>query len=273
MHAGLGQQFVVAGHGFHVAGGFADPDRQRRAPVALAAEGPIDVRFEKIAEPAVANVLRQPVDAAVVGEHLLFELRGADEPALPRILDQRILFGPPAERVFVQILLLVEQQPAAAQLARDVFVGFLDPAAGVVGRFGGEAAIGSDGADQLGPFARLEAADLGLQHLEVDLAEGRRLVHDARAAVDGDELGRHHAPGNVLPAADLEPALLLAEVSCSSNRTAAGTACRPDRLPWQRGLDRRASALSWPRAVRPAPTRSTISFLDRLRSSAATTRL
>ena len=103
-----------------LAGRVADPDRQRRAPVALARQGPIDVRFQKIAEPAVLDVLGQPVDLLVVGQHLVFELRRADEPALARILDQRIFFGPPAERILVQVLLLMIEQPAMPQLARDI---------------------------------------------------------------------------------------------------------------------------------------------------------
>ena len=52
----------------------------------------------------------------------------------------------------------MEQQPAALQFADDVLVGIFDPAALVVGRFGGELAVGADGADQLGPFAVDETA-------------------------------------------------------------------------------------------------------------------
>ena len=147
-HARLGQQLGVAADGLRVAGLFADPDRQRRAPVALAREGPIDVRLQEIAKPPVADVLRQPVDAAVVGQHLLLEGRGADEPALARILDQRVFFGPPTERIVVNVLLLVEQLAFGLHLADDVAVAVLDPAALVFGRFGGERAVGGDRADQ-----------------------------------------------------------------------------------------------------------------------------
>ncbi len=52
-------------------------------------------------------------------------LRRADEPALPRILDQRVFLGPPAERIFVQVLLLVEEQAAGLQVADDVAVASL----------------------------------------------------------------------------------------------------------------------------------------------------
>ena len=75
-------------------------------------KGPIDVRFQKIAEAAVFDVLRQPIDVPVVIQHLLFELAGFDKPTSPRILDERIFFGPPAERIFVAIFFAVKEQPA-----------------------------------------------------------------------------------------------------------------------------------------------------------------
>ena len=65
---------------------------------------------------------------------------------LPRILNERILFGPPAERIVVEVLLLVEEQPALLQIADDVLVAVFDPAAAAVfGAFVGEFAVGSDG--------------------------------------------------------------------------------------------------------------------------------
>ena len=201
--ARLGEQFRVAAHGLRVAGLFADPDRQRRAPVALAGEGPIDVRLQEVAEPPVADVLRQPVDAAVVLEHLLLEGGGADEPTLARILDQRVFFRPPTERIVVDVLLLVEERPFGLHLADDVAVAVLDPAALVFGRFGGERAVGGDRADQRRAFALDEPGLLGLEQLEVDFAEGRGLVDDARAGVHRDEIRRHDPPGDDAPAAAL----------------------------------------------------------------------
>ena len=131
--ARLAEQFVIAADGLRVAGFLADPDRQRRAPVALARQGPIDVRLQEIAEPPVADVFRQPVDAAVVGQHLFLEGRGADEPTLAGILDQRVFFRPPAERIVVNVLLLVEQRALGLHLADDVAVAVFDPAALVFG--------------------------------------------------------------------------------------------------------------------------------------------
>ncbi len=73
---------------------------------------PIDVGGQEVAEAAILDVFRQPVDLLVVGEHLLFELRSLDEPASPRVLNQRIFFGSPTERIIVQILFLMPEQPA-----------------------------------------------------------------------------------------------------------------------------------------------------------------
>ena len=71
----------------------------------------------------------QPVDLPVVGDHLVLELGGSDEPAFARILDQRILFGSPAERIVVQVLVLKEQRPLGPKLAADITIGLLDPTA------------------------------------------------------------------------------------------------------------------------------------------------
>ena len=112
--------------------------------------------------------------------------------------------------IFVQVLFLVEEQAATLQVADDVAIGLLDPAALVVGGLGGEGAVGGDGVDELRALAFHEAGLLGQQNVEVNLAEGRGLVDDAGARIDGDEVGRHDPPGNLLPAAGLELALDLA---------------------------------------------------------------
>ena len=117
-----------------------------------------------------------------------------------RILDERIVLGPPTERVVVEILFLVKQQAVGLQLADDVFVGIFDPATLVVGRLGGESAVGCDRANQFRPLAVDESIALRQQHVVVDFAEGGGLMDHARAGVDGHEIGRHDAPRNMLPA-------------------------------------------------------------------------
>ena len=114
-----------------------------------------------IAEAAMLDVVRQPIDLLVVGEHLIFELRRSHEPALTRILDERIFIGPPAEGVLVDVLLLVIKQPPLFQVAADVLVAILYPAALIIGRLVSELAIGADGADQLRPVHAFDLAGSG----------------------------------------------------------------------------------------------------------------
>jgi len=76
----------------------------------------------------------------------------------------------------VDVLFLVEQQAAALKVADDVAVGLFDPAALVLGRFGGERAVGRNRADQRRAIAIGEPGLLGQQQIEIDFAEGRGLV-------------------------------------------------------------------------------------------------
>ena len=181
LHAWLGRERRIRRHRLGLAGRLTLPDRQRRAPIPLARESPIDIRLQEVAEPAVLDVLGQPVDPGVVGEHLLAELARADKPALSGILDQRIVVGPPAERIVVDILLLVHEQMTRPQVAGDVAVALLHEPAAPHGEGVGEAAVGGDAVDERRPSPLGEPCLLGGQHRVVDLAEGRRDVDDAGA--------------------------------------------------------------------------------------------
>jgi hypothetical protein len=176
-----------------VSGLVVDPDVERRAPEALARERPVDVVAQEVAEAAVADVLGQPLDPGVVLEALVHVGGGAHVPGGPRVLDQRIVVRAHAERVLVPDLLRVPAQPALLELAGEVAVGLLHPAARV--RRGRqlrvEAAVGPHGAEQ-GQVGPLPA--LGLQQLEVHLAKGGRSVHHAGARVEVDEVAGHHPP-------------------------------------------------------------------------------
>ena len=78
-------------------------------------------------EEKVRLVAASCVDLLVVLQHRVLELRRADEPALTRILDQRILIGTPTERIVVQVLLLVEHQSAFLQVTRQRLIGVFHP--------------------------------------------------------------------------------------------------------------------------------------------------
>ena len=108
----------------------AAPHRQRRAPVALARDRPVDVVLEPAPEAPVLDVLGVPVDGLVGGQQAVAHLRRADEPRRLGVVEQRRAAAP-AVRVGVQVGLGAQQPPARAQVLDDVGVGLLDPAAGV----------------------------------------------------------------------------------------------------------------------------------------------
>ena len=58
-----------------------NPDGQRGAPIAFAANGPVDVVGQPIAKAAVFDVLWHPLHFLVGGNQAIFEGGGADVPA------------------------------------------------------------------------------------------------------------------------------------------------------------------------------------------------
>ena len=82
----------------------AAPDGQRRAPVAVPGERPVDVALQPLAEPAVLDVLRMPADALVLPQQHVALRRGADEPGRLGPVDQRGA-APPAVGVAVRVRL------------------------------------------------------------------------------------------------------------------------------------------------------------------------
>ena len=96
----------------------AAPDGQRRAPVAVARERPVDVVGQPFAEPAVADVRRVPVDGGVLGQHLVLAGRGGDVPARLAPVDERGAAAP-AVRVRVHVGIAAHQQPGLLQAVVD----------------------------------------------------------------------------------------------------------------------------------------------------------
>ena len=66
-------------YGLHLPGHVVHPDRERRAPPALAADRPVDVVPEEVAHAPVADVLGLPPDLRVVGDDLVLLAARADE--------------------------------------------------------------------------------------------------------------------------------------------------------------------------------------------------
>src|SRR5258708_6495034 len=89
----------------------ADPEWERRAPVARTRDRPVDVVLQPVAHAARLDVRRDPVGGLVVGDQLTLALCRADVPGVERVVDQRRAAAP-RERVRVQGRLgLVEQSP------------------------------------------------------------------------------------------------------------------------------------------------------------------
>ena len=155
------------------------PDRQRRAPVALARQRPVHVVLEPVAEPPVLDVVRVPGDLLVGGEQLLLALGGAHVPARLGVVDERRVAAP-AVRVGVLVLAGLEQAAGLAQRLDDRRVGL----AHVHVREGAGALV--EGA--VGPDRVVDReAVLGGQ-AEVVLAEGGARVNHAGAVVERDEV-------------------------------------------------------------------------------------
>ena len=91
--------------------GLVAPDRQRRAPVALAPERPVDVVLQPAPEAAVLDVLGVPVDGLVGRQQPVLDRGRADVPGRLGVVEQRRAAAP-AVRVGVQQALGAEQPPA-----------------------------------------------------------------------------------------------------------------------------------------------------------------
>ena len=210
----------------------ADPERQRRAPVALARERPVDVAVEPLAEAAVADVAGDPVDVLVVRHQRVADGGGADVPRGLGVVEHRRVAAP-AERVGVVDRRARQQQPSCVEIRRDVGVGLLhEPPAE---RPAGERAVERDGLEEHQP--------LGAPERVVVLAERGGDVHHARAVVGGDELRADDAARRRVARLD-------------GLRAAVDEGERLDALPLARLVERLRSAgrqAPSPRSVRARP--------------------
>ena len=169
-------------HAVHVPGR-TPPDRQRSPPVALARERPVDVAPQPLAEAPVLDVLGVPAHGLVGGQQAVAQARGGDVPRGLGVVEQRGAAAP-AVGIGVLVGLRAPQPPARAQVLDQVGVGVLDkppgerPDALVVG------AVGAHRVDHLEPVLLAQAV--------VVLAEGDGRVHQARALLGRDEVGRQH---------------------------------------------------------------------------------
>ena len=182
----------------------ADPDRQRRSPVAGPREVPVDEVLQPVAHPAVADVLGLPVDAPVVLDQPLLHRRGPDEPGGERVVEQRGVAAP-AEGIGVADLARLVEPALGLEVGDDPRVGVLDEETAIAGLPLEEAPVEADHVADRDP---LPAAQL-----QVGLAVGGRGVDDpgpllhrnqpgSRQHQEGPALGEHVGEERLVGAAD-----------------------------------------------------------------------
>ena len=161
----------------------AAPHRQRRPPVALARQRPVDVALEPVSEAAVLDVVGVPVDGLVGREQAVLDLARSDVPGRLGVIDQRRVAAP-AVRIGVLELLGAQQLAARTEILDQVGIGVLDVAAGIRPD---ALVVGS-----VGPHRIDHVQAVLLAETEVLLAERDRGVHQTRAVVGGDEVAEQH---------------------------------------------------------------------------------
>src|ERR1700722_2707031 len=98
------------------------PYRQRRTPVALARQRPVDGALEPVAEAPVLDVRRLPIDRLVGRQQLVLDLARGDVPGRLGVVEQRRVAAP-AVRIGVLVGLGPEQLAAAAEVLDDRLIG------------------------------------------------------------------------------------------------------------------------------------------------------
>ena len=121
-----------------VLGVVALPDRDRRAPVAVAADRPVARALEPLAELPVLDVLGHPGDLLVELDQAVAELGDAHEPARDRLVDERVAAAP-AVRVGVLVAREAQQAPVLPQDAHERLVRVDPQLARDIGHRGQEA--------------------------------------------------------------------------------------------------------------------------------------
>ena len=172
-------EFLLAADNVHVPAVLANPNRDGRAPIALARYAPVDDVLKEVAHAPRADRRRDPIDGRVVCKQPVAHLGHLDEPAAARIVQERRVAAP-AERIAVLEHQLLEQQAAVFEMTYDQFVAVLDKDAFEVARALDEPAAV---VDHLHERQIVLAPDLG-----VVFTERRRDVNDARTVRQRDVL-------------------------------------------------------------------------------------
>mmetsp|Transcript_6466 Transcript_6466/g.14027 ORF Transcript_6466/g.14027 Transcript_6466/m.14027 type:complete len:811 (-) Transcript_6466:137-2569(-) len=175
-----------ADHLFHV---LAAPDGNGRAPESIATDGPIPRVHEPAVESSLLDRIRHPVRLLVVLDDLIANVFHLDEPRRHRLVDEGRVAAP-AEGIAVIEVVLVDQPAALLDEFDERVVGLLDVQPLHLGDVGGEESVGVDGTREVLPLLDDAVREA---HAVIVLAEGGRLVDDARSGVVGDVLVREDA--------------------------------------------------------------------------------
>ncbi len=163
--------------------GRAAPDRQWRAPVAVARQRPVDIAAQPLAEPPILDPFRVPVGAFVLGQQPVGDRGRPDVPGRQRVVDQRCVAAP-AVWVAVGVVLRPPQHSACTQVVDEGRVRVLEEHPADQRRAGDEPAVTTHRVDH---GQAVLAGDR-----EVLRAEGRGLVDQAGTVGGGDVVGEHH---------------------------------------------------------------------------------
>ena len=139
-------------------------------------------------KPAVADVLRHPVDGAVELDEPVAPGGGADVPGVLRVVDERVP-GAPAVRVVVHVGLGPVEAPALPEAVDEHRVGVLEEAPGDGLHFRDEMPVEPDPVQHREPMLEPE--------LEVVRPVGGRGVHDSRTVLGGHEVREPHPVGRI----------------------------------------------------------------------------
>jgi len=160
---------------------------QRRAPVPFAAERPVDVVLQPVAEAPRLDVFRVPVDLAVACDQLFLLLRRADVPAWLGVVEQRRAAAP-AERVGVLIVPCFSISPRSSRSR-------------MTSRSACLANLPSPGSPAAICHAGRSLTNSSLNSLPCSKSSRRKpgRVDDPGAVVQRDVVGRDDAPQAVCP--------------------------------------------------------------------------
>ncbi len=166
--------------------GIVDPDRQRRAPVAMPRERPVHIVGQPIAETPRADMWRMPIDLVVIGHQPVLVRLGGHEPGLDRIVHEWRALAP-VVRVIVNRHVLCKEPAALLEITRQRLVGVLEPLAAHQWEIGPEMPV---------VLHRIENRQTGSNRYPIIVAaERRRHMHDAGAVLGRDEITGDDTPG------------------------------------------------------------------------------